>query len=25
LNTSHIANWEHPESYTRALVDFLTA
>ena len=25
LNTSHIANWEQPQAYTRALVDFLTA
>lgn len=25
LDTSHIANWEQPDAYTRALVDFLTA
>lgn len=25
LDTSHIANWEQPDAYTRALIDFLTA
>ena len=24
LNTSHISNWEQPEAFTRAVVDFLT-
>ncbi|MCD0502147.1 3-oxoadipate enol-lactonase [Bordetella petrii] len=24
LNTSHISNWEQPEAYTRAVLDFLT-
>jgi 3-oxoadipate enol-lactonase len=23
LNTSHISNWEQPEAFTRAVVDFL--
>ena len=24
LNTSHISNWEQPEAFTRAVLDFLT-